>query len=445
MQTLGLSRADFPAGFLFGAATSAYQIEGSGFGGAGLSHWDTFAATPGNVVRAENGARACDHYHRWPEDLDLMAAAGFDAYRVSANWARVQPEGPGSLNSAGIDFYDRLVDGICARGLKPCLTLYHWDLPAVLAHRGGWANRDIALWFTDYALTLSARLGDRLASIATINEPWCVAWLSHFLGAHAPGLRDISAAAHAMHNVLFAHGTALSALRAEGHRNLGIVLNFEHVAPASDGAADIAAAKTEDALFNRWFIEAIMKGTYPVEALEGLGPYMPKGWERDMDLIRTPLDWLGVNYYRRALSTHAPDTPWPARREVAGPLPKTSMGWEIYPEGLTKRLISLRDLVGSMPIYVTENGMSSDDTLSAGEVADPERMAYIAAHLQAVRAAIAQGVNLRGFFYWSLLDNYEWALGYEKRFGLVHVDFESLKRTPKWSYQALTALLRDQR
>lgn len=440
---LGLQRSDFPAGFVFGAATSAYQIEGSAFGGAGLSHWDTFVATPGTVADGRSGERACDHYHRWEEDLDLAAAAGFDAYRFSVNWARVQPDGPGSRNAQGFDFYDRLVDGMCARGLRPYLTLYHWDLPAALARQGGWANRRIADWFTDYALSVTARLGDRVESIATINEPWCVAWLSHFLGAHAPGLRDIGAAAHAMHNVLLAHGSALSALRAAGHRNLGIVLNFEHVAPATDRPEDQAAARTEDALFNRWFIEGLTKGAYPAEALAGLAPYMPAGWTRDMDLIAQPLDWLGVNYYRRALSAHAEGAHWPARREVSGPLPKTSMGWEIYPDGLTARLRALRDLVGDLPIYVTENGMSSDDRPDAdGTVADPERVAYIAAHLGAARQAIAEGVNLRGFFYWSLLDNYEWAFGYEKRFGLIHVDFESLKRTPKWSYQALSTLLR---
>ncbi len=441
-MALSHKRTDFPDGFLFGAATSAYQIEGASFGGAGLSHWDTFAATPGNVVRGEDGAIACDHYHRWPEDLDLIGAAGFDAYRFSVNWARISPDGPGSVNAEGLDFYDRLVDGICERGLQPFLTLYHWDLPAALARRGGWANRDIAGWFTDYALTVTDRLGDRVASVATINEPWCVAWLSHFLGHHAPGLRDIGAAAHAMHHVLLAHGTAVTALREAGHGNLGIVLNFEHIAPATDRPEDREAAATEDAIFNRWFLQGLARGSYPAEALAGFGAYMPGGWEKDMDLIRVPLDWIGVNYYRRALKARDHDLLWPAVREVEGPLPKTSMGWEICPDGLAERLITVcTDYFGDLPVYVTENGMSRDDQPVSGAIDDLERISYIDAHLGAARAALAAGVNLKGFFYWSLLDNYEWALGYEKRFGLVHVDFQSLKRTPKNSYQALKQML----
>lgn len=442
MTGLGLGRGDFPEGFVFGAATSAYQIEGSAAGGAGLTHWDTFAATPGNVVRAEDGARACDHYHLWPGDLDLMAAAGFDAWRFSVNWARVLPEGRGRANDEGLDFYDRLVDGMLARGLEPWLTLYHWEMPAALALQGGWANRDVADWFADYARLVMARLGDRVAATATINEPWCVAWLSHFIGAHAPGLRDIGAAAAAMHNVLLAHGRALGALRADGHRRLGIVLNFEDVAPASGSAADMAAAATESALFNDWFIGALTRGQYPDAALRGLERHLPRGWQADMAEITRPLDWLGANYYRRALSAADPDMPWPSRREVAGSLPRTSMGWEIYPEGLTDRLARLaRDHVGDLPIFVTENGTSGDDAISGGAVDDPARIAYISAHLQAVRGAIAAGANVQGYFYWSALDNYEWALGYDIRFGLVHVDFATLKRTPKRSYHALKDML----
>jgi len=441
-STLDLSRADFPEGFVFGAATSAYQIEGTAFGGAGPSHWDTFAATPGNVIRGESGARACEHYHRWAGDLDLIRDAQMDAYRFSVNWARVLPDGAGALNEEGLDFYDRLIDGICARGLKPFLTLYHWDLPAALARKGGWTNRDIADWFADYAGLIGRRYGDRLESIATINEPWCVAWLSHFIGAHAPGLRDIGAAAHAMHHVLLAHGRALQALRAEGRRNLGIVLNFEHIAPATDDPADVLAARTEDAIYNRWFIEALTQQSYPDEALAGLAPWMPARWQDDMATIAEPLDWLGVNYYRRALKRAAPGTLWPAVQEDPGPLPKTSMGWEIYPDGIRHRLeILARDYVGALPIYVTENGLSADDQLVDYSVDDALRVGYIDTHLKAVRTAIANGANVRGFFYWSLLDNFEWALGYEKRFGLIHVDFDTMKRTPKRSYHALTRML----
>lgn len=441
-DTLSIARSDFPDGFLFGAATAAYQIEGSRFGGAGASHWDTFAATPGNVVRAEDGATACDHYHRWEGDLDLMQAAGFDAYRFSTSWSRVLPEGRGTANAEGLDFYDRLVDGVLARGMHPFLTLYHWDLPSALAMQGGWANRDVAGWFADYAQVVHDRIGDRVASIATINEPWCVAWLSHFIGAHAPGLRDIRAAAHAMHHVLLAHGTAVEALRARGADNLGIVLNFETATPANDSAEDKAAAARGDAIYNRWFIEAIAGQGYPAEAMEGLAPHMPKGWEDDMARIATPIDWLGVNYYTRATYAADPGAPWPASKMVEGPLPKTAMNWEIRPEGLHEFLLRLaRGPAKGLPIYVTENGMAGDEVLADGQVPDPVRMGYIDGHLKAAQRAIADGVDLRGFFYWSLLDNYEWAFGYDKRFGLVHVDYDTQVRTPKASYHALKAAL----
>ncbi len=441
-DTLDIARSDFPDGFLFGAATAAYQIEGMRFGGAGPCHWDSFAATPGNVFKAQTGATACDHYHHWESDLDLMAAAGFDAYRFSTSWPRILPEGRGTVNAEGLDFYDRLVDGILARGLKPSLTLYHWDLPSSLADKGGWANRDVAGWLADYGQIVFDRLGDRVYQFATINEPWCVAWLSHFIGAHAPGLRDIRAAAHAMHNVLLAHATTMQALKASGAKDVGIVLNFETATPASDSAADTAAAALGDAIYNRWFIEAIGTGAYPAEALSGLAPHMPKGWEDDMALISTPLDWLGVNYYTRSHYQAAESEAWPSYRTVEGPLPKTDMNWEIRPEGLTEFLVRLSDgPAKGVPIYVTENGMAGDDHLENGAVYDPVRMGFIDGHLKAARAAIEQGVDLRGFFYWSLLDNYEWAFGYDKRFGLIHVDYDTQARTPKASYHALSAAL----
>lgn len=438
-----LKRSDFPKGFVFGAATAAYQIEGSRFGGAGPSHWDTFSATPGNVVRAQDGSTACDHYHRWPADLDLLRDAGMDAYRFSTNWARVMPDGR-RVNAEGLDFYDRLVDGMLERGLSPFLTLYHWDMPAALSDLGGWRNRDVAGWFADYAERVIARLGDRVASVATINEPWCVAWLSHFIGAHAPGLRDIRAAARAMHHVLLAHGAAMERLRGMGQSNLGIVLNFEHAAPATDHPQDIAAAARQDAIFNRWFIEGLTRGTYPAEAMAGLAPHMPDRWQDDMALIGQPLDWLGVNYYTRHLFAHDPAQVWPHLRDMPGPLPKTQMGWEIYPAGLEHFLTRLsRDHIGNLPVFVTENGMANTDIVTHGVVNDAPRVAFLADHLAATRRAIDAGVNVRGFFYWSLLDNYEWAEGYEKRFGLVHVDFETLQRVPKASYHAYAQAIRD--
>ena len=434
------TRADFPPGFVFGAATSAYQIEGHAFGGADASHWGSFAATPGNVAGAEDGARACDHYHRWPEDLDLLKALGVDAYRFSASWARVMPEGTGQPNAQGLDFYDRLVDGMLERGLKPALTLYHWDLPQALADKGGWRNRDIAGWFGDYTRVLCDRIGDRIWSAAPINEPWCVTWLSHFLGHHAPGLRDIRATARAMHHVLLAQGTALGVMRSLGMGNLGSVLNMEWVDVADDSPESAAAAARQDAIYNRFFVEGMLKGAYPAEVLDGLEPHLPPGWHDDFPTINAPIDWLGLNYYTRSRIAAAPG-PWPALRAVPGPLPKTQMGWEIHPQGLLNFLRRLRDLAPGLPLYVTENGMANADTLRDGACDDPDRLAFVDAHLFACRQAIAEGVDLRGYFAWSLMDNFEWAFGYEKRFGLVHVDFDTLTRTPKSSFHALARRL----
>ncbi|GIT87365.1 GH1 family beta-glucosidase [Roseobacter sp. OBYS 0001] len=435
---MDFSRSTFPQDFLFAAATSSYQIEGHGFGGAGPTHWDTFAATPGNVVRAEHGQIACDHYNRWEEDLDLMQAMGLDAYRFSTSWARVLPEGRGTVNQKGLDFYDRLVDGMLARDLKPMATLYHWELPAALADLGGWRNPDIAHWLADFATIVMERIGDRVFSAAPINEPWCVAWLSHFMGLQAPGLRDIRATAHAMHHVLTAHGRCIQAMRAIGMNNLGAVCNFEYVQAATDTPEASEAARRYEAIYNRFFVGGLFQGAYPDEVLEGLGPHMPKGWEDDFDLIGQKLDWFGVNYYT-CKRIAADSGPWPSLREVEGPLPKTQMGWEIKPEGLEHILTWLQqNYTGALPLYVTENGMANaDDTTTP----DDARMDYLDAHLAASQRAIAVGVPLAGYTFWSLMDNYEWSLGYEKRFGLVHVDFDTLQRTPKASYHAIARAL----
>ncbi|MEJ6398780.1 GH1 family beta-glucosidase [Yoonia sp. 208BN28-4] len=436
------NRSDFPAGFVFGAATAAYQIEGHKFGGAGATHWDTFAATPGNVVNGEDGALACDHYHRFAEDLDLLKDAGMDAYRFSTSWARVMPDGRGAVNSEGLDYYDRLVDAILERGLKPFQTLYHWELPAALSDLGGWTNRDVAKWFGDFTDVITDRIGDRVHSIATLNEPWCVSFLSHFLGHHAPGHRDIRATARAMHHVNLAHGEALARLRAKGQDNCGIVLNFEYAAPLDDSDAARAGADLQDAIYNRWFIEAITKGTYPQVVLDGFGDNMPDGWQDDMAMISQPIDFLGVNYYTRNLVTQDADAQWPGLTLQPGDLPQTQMGWEIYPDGLHHFLTrAAKNYVGDLPIFVTENGMAWDDHVVDGAVDDPVRTGYASDHINAAKRAIEDGANVQGFFYWSLLDNYEWAFGYEKRFGMVHVDFETLKRTPKASYHALKAAL----
>ncbi len=430
------TRSDFPKDFLFGVATSAYQIEGHAQGGAGQTHWDTFAASPGNVVRGENGDLACDHLHRFEQDFDLVREAGFDCYRFSTSWARVLPEGRGSVNQAGLDYYDRLADALLERGIRPCATLYHWELPSALSDLGGWRNRDIAGWFADFAEVIMGRIGDRMYSVAPINEPWCVSWLSHFEGHHAPGLRDIRAAARAMHHVLLAHGSAIQALRGLGLSNLGAVFNLEWAEPADESPEARQAAALYDGIYNRFFLGGVFKKAYPDNVLQGLEPHLPQGWHDDFDTIGAPVDWCGLNYYTRKLIAPA-DTAWPGLAEVPGPLPKTQMGWEIEPAALTRFLTrTVQDYTGDLPIYVTENGMAS-----AERQQDSDRIDYLNQHLSAVQDALTKGVPVKGYFIWSLLDNYEWAFGYEKRFGLVDVDFETLERTPKASFNALQAAL----
>ena len=440
------TRSDFPADFRFGVSTSAYQIEGHSFGGAGPTHWDTFAATPGNVVRAENGDVACDHYHRFEEDLDLIAGCGMDTYRFSTSWARIMPDGrPGrngeGVNEQGLDFYDRLVDACLERSIRPWACLYHWELPAALADLGGWRNRDIADWFADLGTVVMRRIGDRVDAAATFNEPWCIAWLSHFDGHHAPGLRDIRATARAMHHVLLAHGRATQAMRDAGAGNCGVVMNFEYSQPASDDARDVEAARTYEAVYDRWFLGGVFEKAYPAAALAGLEPHMPQGWQDDFDTIAQPMDWLGINYYTRKIIAHDETSPWPHTKEVEGPLPKTQMGWEIYPQGLEHFLVMAAEKSGGIPIYVTENGMAAPDVIENGAVSDPHRIDYLDQHFAAALRARERGVPLAGYLVWSLLDNYEWALGYEKRFGLVHVDFDRLTRTPKASWHALRRML----
>ena len=435
-MSFSFSRRDFPNDFIFGVATAAYQIEGSKFGNCGSSHWDTWSETPGNVHNSDNGSIACDHYNRFYDDLDIIKSGGFDSYRFSTSWSRVMPDGK-SVNSEGLDFYDRLVDGMIARGLKPNLTLYHWELPSYLADIGGWTNRDIAERFAEFTDVIINRIGDRIDHTATINEPWCVAWLSYFLGGQAPGIRDIRAAVRAMHHVMLAHGKALEVLKSHGQSNLGIVLNLGHGEAASNTQADINATKTFDAIHTRWFMDSLFKGNYPKDMLSKVEKYMPENFESDMKLISSPIDWLGVNYYTRGVIKAAPNEPWPHFEEEEGILPKTQMGWEIYPEGLELLLKRIyNDYTNEIPIMITENGMANEDVVSNDICDDPIRVKYFEDHLQAVIRCIAYGVPVKGFFGWSLLDNYEWAYGYEKRFGLVHVDYETQKRTPKASFKA---------
>ncbi|WP_211665482.1 GH1 family beta-glucosidase [Leucothrix arctica] len=442
-MSINFKRSDFPEGFDFGVATSAYQIEGSDFGGCGRSQWDDFAATPGNVVRGEDGGVACDHYHQWEGDLDLIKAGGFDSYRFSTSWARVMPEGRGAVNQEGLDYYERIVDGLLERGIKPNVSLYHWELPSALLDQGGWRNGDIANWFADFTEVVMGRIGDRVHAAATFNEPWCVTWLSHFLGQHAPGVKDIRAAARAMHHVLVAHGKSVQAMRGLGMDNVGVVLNFEYSQPVDDTPEAIESAHLFDGIYNRWFLGGVFNQAYPEDVLVGLEPHLPKNYQDDFPTIAEKVDFLGVNYYTRSIISPDGTDQFPAHKTVEGPLDKTSMGWEIYPDGLHHFLTwADREYTKGLPIYITENGMASYDTVDENGVIDDEpRINFLNQHMDAVKQAIAEGVPVKGYYAWSLLDNYEWAVGYEKRFGLVHVDFDSLERTPKNSYLQLQKAL----
>lgn len=430
-----VQRKDFGEDFVFGVATAAYQIEGGQLDGRESSIWDTFAATPGNTKNGESGREACDHYARWRTDLDLIKDGGFDAYRFSFAWPRLIPRGTGSPNPDGIAFYDRLIDGMLERGIRPFATLYHWDLPSALQDRGGWMNRDVAAWFADYAALVARHFGDRLTSIATLNEPWCTAYLGHFTGRHAPGYRDLRAAARAMHHVMFAHGTAIDALRAQGAKNLGIVNVLKDMQAASSSPEDAAATRIEDALFNRWYMDSLFKGEYPRELVALLEPHLPRGWQADLAVVSRPLDWIGINYYTRQLCKHDATVPiWQSQR-VIGDREKNDLGWEIYPEGLTHVLTRVQREYTDLPIYVTENGITEQD--------DARRVQFYAQHLLALRAARAAGADVRGYFAWSLLDNYEWAEGYTPRFGIVHTDYATQARTPKGSYRAFQHMLQN--
>ena len=432
------TRSDFADDFVFGVATSAYQIEGASFGGCGESHWDTFAATPGNVKNAENGAIACDHYHRFEEDLDLIAGANLDHYRFSVSWARVMPDGT-TVNAEGLDFYDRLTDAILARGIKPMLTMHHWDMPSSLADLGGWRNRDITDRFAELTDHVTRRIGDRMWMSGTFNEPWCITWLSHFMGIHAPGLRDIRATARAIHHLLVSHTKAMDVMRANGLDNLGIYLNFEPAIPATDSDADKAAAARYHAHYNECFLHPLFKGSYAPGVLEGIEQHLPTGWEADMDAIgKSGLDWLGINNYTRTIVADDGSDVWPAMKTVEGPLPKTEMNWEVSPDSFGWLLSWIAETyTGDLPLYVTENGMAGPEQKQGAAVDDPWRIDYIDRHVAAMKDAMAKGAPVKGYTVWSLLDNYEWSLGYEKRFGIVHVDYDTLERTPKSCWYAL--------
>jgi beta-glucosidase len=432
----------FPDDFVWGVATSAYQIEGAcDADGKGPSIWDHFCRQPGAIADGSDGDVACDHYHRLPDDLDLIASLGVNAYRFSVSWPRVQPEGQGAWNPRGLDFYERLVDGLLARGIQPYLTLNHWDLPAALQQRGGWAQRDTVHHFVDYALGVHARLGDRLTAIATHNEPWVISTLGHELGTFAPGEKRRASATQVSHHLLLSHARALQALRAAGCRaRLGIVLNLAPVQAATDSAADLAQARLEDGRLVRWYMDPLFHGRYPADVLAFLGADAPRVEAGDMAAIATPMDFLGINYYSRTVASA--NGAW--RADGSG-LALTDMGWEIYPSGLTELLLRVQRDWPVPPLYIMENGAAFRDEPVGDAVHDPERVAYLAAHIAAVGDALAQGVPMAGYMVWSLLDNFEWASGYDKRFGLVHVDYATQQRTLKDSARWYREFLQRQR
>ncbi len=429
--------------FVFGAGTSSYQIEGAAHDDGRLpSIWDTFCATPGKVVRSENGDMACDHYHRWAEDVDLLGELGVDAYRFSIAWPRVM-DTDGRPNPRGIDFYKRLTDRLAERGIRAFVTLYHWDLPQHLEDRGGWLNRETAYRFADYADLMSRALAGRVSAWATHNEPWCAAYLGYGNGHHAPGHSDLRWGAQAMHHLLLGHGLALPALRGnDSNAQVGIVANVGPGYPDTDTEPDRRAAQLYDAYQNAWVLDPLLTGSYP-EALwrvwPGCEPLVLRG---DMDIIARPIDYLGLNFYSRSVlrAKGEHEFEWVRQPEAE----HTTMDWEVYPQGLQDILEAFQRKYPNLPpIYITENGMSSADAVSDGAVDDVQRQSYLKRHFAACSRAMDNGVDVRGYFIWSLLDNFEWAWGYERRFGIVHVDFETQRRTPKRSALAFAEFLRE--
>jgi len=431
------SRCMFPDAFVWGSATSAYQIEGSPLAdGAGPSNWQRFAHTPGNVRNGDTGDMACDHYRRWREDVTLMRALGMNAYRFSIAWSRVLPEGRGRVNPEGLAFYDRLVDALLEHGISPMATLYHWDLPAALDDRGGWLNPDIADWFAEYAQVLFRKLDDRVRLWATLNEPWVVTDAGYLHGVLAPGHRSMYEPPIAAHNLLRAHGAAVQAYRAIGKHEIGLVVNLEPKYPASQSEADLAATARADAYMNRQFLDPVFLGRYPDELAGIFGDAWPEWPAEDFESINHGIDFIGVNYYTRNVTT-ADARAWPLRTSGVPQrhATHTHTRWEVYPRGLTDVLEWVAERYGNPPIYITENGAAFYDPPTSPEqgIEDPLRVEYLRDHLRAAHAALARGVDLRGYFVWSLLDNFEWAHGYSKRFGVVHVDYVTQKRTPKAS------------
>ncbi|MDR3566548.1 MAG: GH1 family beta-glucosidase [Syntrophobacteraceae bacterium] len=436
----------FPDTFLWGCATAAYQIEGSPLAqGAGRSFWHRFSHTPGMTRNGDTGDIACDHYRRMEQDVALMADLGLNAYRFSISWARVLPGGEGGVNQLGLDFYDRLVDALLKRSITPMVTLYHWDLPEALDNRGGWLNPRVADWFAEYSRVCFRRLDDRVGLWVTLNEPWVVTDGGYLHGTLAPGHRNLFETPVASHNLLRSHSRAVQVYREVGRHRIGIVVNIEPKHPATDSAEDLAATERADGYMNRQYLEPVIHGRYPKALQEVFGEAWPEWPQKDLEEIRRPIDFIGLNYYTREVVRHDP-----ARYPVKASAVRqpnatyTETGWEVYPPALTDSLAWLKENYGNLPIYITENGAAFYDppTVEGERLEDPLRQSYLKKHIKAAHDALDAGVDLRGYFVWSLLDNLEWSQGYSKRFGLIHVDFSTQKRTRKGSadlYQQIIA------
>lgn len=426
----------FPKDFVWGSATSSYQIEGAALeDGRSECVWHHYAHTPGNVYNNDNGDVACDHYHRYREDVALMAGLGLNAYRFSTSWARVLPQGIGTPNPAGLDFYDRLVDELLKYNIRPFATLYHWDMPQVLEDRGGWTHPDSVLWFRDYADLMARRLGDRVKDWITHNEPWVVAFLGHLMGRFPPAKHDPALAFKAAHHLLLSHGAAVPVIRQNcPGAEVGITLNVSWFEPYTSAQADVAAARREESFINRWFCEPVFKGHYPQDVVLWM-----QGALQDIDLdsvkqAAVPIDFLGLNYYFRTVVAADENSPIGSRHVRMEGSSYTATNWEVYPDGLRQVLARLSEEYAPPAFYITENGAAYDDPEPAGEVVeDPERTAYYQGHWKACEEAVAQGIPLKGYFAWSLMDNFEWSHGYSKRFGIVYTDYRTLARIPKRS------------
>ncbi len=423
----------FPEDFRWGVASSAYQIEGAvREDGRGPSIWDTFCELPGKIRDGNSGRVACDHYHRYPEDVALMRRLGIRNYRLSVSWPRIFPDGAGKPNPRGLEFYDRLIDELVNSGITPLVTLYHWDLPQALEDRGGWRSREIAPVFADYAATVVRRLGDRVKTWVTHNEPWCTAVLGHETGQHAPGMRDRRSALVAAHHALLGHATAMEALRAEGAERVGITLNLDHFYPATERAPDREAVRRVEARQTRWFLDPVLTGRYPEVIGEELEP-LEVVRAGDLARIAQRVDFLGVNYYSARL-VQADPAQGPEQARIVPPGDRvTAMGWPVVPEGLRDLLLKLHEAYPPVPIIVTENGAAYQDRLDGGAVDDVERETYLREHLLALAEAVRAGVDVRGYYLWTLMDNFEWDDGYTKRFGIVYTDPGSAPRIPKRS------------